>query len=40
MPSPTAENGALVQEGSQFVISTHSPIILAYPDTTIYQCTD
>ena len=30
----------LVQEGSQFVISTHSPIILAYPDATIYQCTD
>lgn len=30
----------LVEEGSQFVISTHSPIILAYPDATIYRCTD
>lgn len=30
----------LVQQGSQFVISTHSPIILAYPDATIYCCTD
>ncbi|HEY4830849.1 MAG TPA: AAA family ATPase [Solirubrobacteraceae bacterium] len=30
----------LVQQGSQFVISTHSPIILAYPDATIYRCTD
>jgi predicted ATPase len=30
----------LVNEGSQFVISTHSPIILAYPDAAIYQCTD
>jgi predicted ATPase len=29
----------LVQEGSQFVISTHSPIILAYPDAAIYRCT-
>jgi predicted ATPase len=30
----------LVRDGSQFVISTHSPIILAYPDATIYQCSD
>ncbi len=30
----------LVEAGSQFVISTHSPIILAYPDATIYRCTD
>lgn len=30
----------LVKDGSQFVISTHSPIILAYPDATIYRCTD
>jgi predicted ATPase len=30
----------LVQQGSQFVISTHSPIILAYPDAAIYRCTD
>ena len=30
----------LVQDGSQFVISTHSPIILAYPDAAIYRCAD
>ena len=30
----------LVEQGSQFVISTHSPIILAYPDAAIYRCTD
>jgi predicted ATPase len=30
----------LVSTGSQLVICTHSPIILAYPDATIYQCTD
>jgi predicted ATPase len=28
----------LVLEGSQFIIATHSPIILAYPDATIYAC--
>lgn len=26
----------LVAEGSQFVISTHSPVLLGYPDATIY----
>lgn len=30
----------LVNEGSQFVIATHSPILLAYPDSTIYQCSE
>lgn len=30
----------LVEQGSQFVISTHSPLILAYPDAAIYRCTD
>lgn len=30
----------LVSQGSQFVIATHSPIILAYPDATIYLCSD
>ena len=30
----------LVCQGSQFIIATHSPIILAYPDATIYACTD
>lgn len=29
----------LVGDGSQFIIATHSPIILAYPDATIYACT-
>lgn len=28
----------LVQQGSQFVIATHSPIVLAYPEATIYDC--
>jgi predicted ATPase len=27
----------LVGEGSQFIIATHSPIIMAYPDARIYQ---
>ena len=27
----------LVQRGSQFIIATHSPIVLAYPDALIYQ---
>ena len=27
----------LVKVGSQFIISTHSPIIMAYPDAWIYQ---
>lgn len=28
----------LVNDGSQFVIATHSPIVLAYPEATIYEC--
>lgn len=27
----------LVQENSQFIIATHSPIIMAYPDSVIYE---
>lgn len=27
----------LVKEGSQFIIATHSPIIMAYPDALIYE---
>jgi predicted ATPase len=27
----------LVQKHSQFIIATHSPILLAYPDADIYQ---
>src|SRR5687767_13445095 len=30
----------LVQRGSQFVIATHSPIIMAYPLATIYSLTE
>ncbi len=29
----------LINKCSQFIISTHSPILLAYPDATIYQMT-
>jgi len=28
----------LVLEGSQFIVATHSPILMAYPDAHIYQC--
>jgi predicted ATPase len=27
----------LVQQGSQFIIATHSPILMAYPDAVIYE---
>lgn len=30
----------LVQEGSQFIIATHSPIIMAYPKAVIYEIRD
>ncbi|KRB95606.1 AAA family ATPase [Duganella sp. Root198D2] len=29
----------LVQGGSQFVIATHSPILMAYPESSIFVCT-
>ena len=29
-----------VQRGGQFIIATHSPIIMAYPDATIYSFTN
>jgi len=29
----------LVQQNSQFIISTHSPIVMAYPDSVIYDLT-
>ena len=29
----------LVEAQSQFIIATHSPILMAYPDALIYQCT-
>ncbi|TGE34655.1 AAA family ATPase [Desulfosporosinus sp. Sb-LF] len=30
----------LVRKGSQFIIATHSPVIMAYPDAMIYQIKD
>lgn len=30
----------LCQEQSQFIIATHSPILLAYPNAKIYQFSD
>lgn len=30
----------LVREDSQFIIATHSPILMAYPDAWIYQCSE
>jgi predicted ATPase len=30
----------LVQERSQLIIATHSPIVLAYPEATIYHCSE
>ena len=32
-----AEMRRLVEAGSQLILSTHSPILLAYPDSRIYQ---
>ena len=29
----------LVLDNSQFIIATHSPILMAYPDASIYACT-
>lgn len=30
----------LVEQGSQFIIATHSPIIMAYPDSILYEIKD
>lgn len=30
----------LVDQGSQFIVSTHSPIVLSYPGAEIYEITD
>ena len=27
----------LIKEGSQFIIATHSPVILSYPNAMIYE---
>ena len=29
----------LILDDSQFIIATHSPILMAYPDACIYHCT-
>ncbi|HHY63950.1 MAG TPA: hypothetical protein GX501_02795 [Clostridiaceae bacterium] len=34
-----AEIDRLVKRNSQFIIATHSPILLAYPNAVIYQIT-
>jgi predicted ATPase len=44
--SPTSQLAALVRmqdlvnQGSQFLIATHSPILMAYPGATIYSCAE
>lgn len=30
----------LIQDNSQFIIATHSPILMAYPDSIIYELTE
>ena len=35
-----AEIDRLVKEDSQFIIATHSPILLAFPQAEIYECSD
>ncbi len=35
-----AEIKRLVSKQSQFIIATHSPILIAYPEATIYQLTE
>ncbi|MCW3465218.1 AAA family ATPase [Chitinophaga nivalis] len=30
----------LIQQDSQFIIATHSPIVMAYPDAVIYELTE
>ncbi|XXM72539.1 AAA family ATPase [Lysinibacillus sphaericus] len=38
--SMLARINELVQEGSQFIISTHSPIVMAYPDAKIIELSE
>jgi predicted ATPase len=44
--SPTRQMSLLIEidriaaENSQFIISTHSPILMAYPDAEIYEIKD
>lgn len=30
----------LIEDGSQLIVATHSPLILSYPDAFIYECND
>jgi predicted ATPase len=30
--------GDMIRERAQFIIATHSPILLGFPDATIYSC--
>jgi predicted ATPase len=30
----------MIKEGSQFIIATHSPILMAFPDAVIYSLDD
>ena len=30
----------LVAEGSQFIVATHSPVLMGYPEATIYRLDD
>lgn len=30
----------LAADGAQFVIATHSPVLMAYPDAYVYACSD
>jgi predicted ATPase len=30
--------GDMVRENGQFIIATHSPILLGFPNATIYSC--
>ncbi|WP_340372256.1 AAA family ATPase [Peribacillus sp. FSL E2-0218] len=38
--SMLARINELVNQGSQFIISTHSPVLMAYPDANILQITE
>jgi predicted ATPase len=35
--TPISKIHELVNKDSQFIIATHSPIIMAYPDSIIYE---
>jgi len=35
-----ARTHQLLEEGSQLIVATHSPLILGYPDALIYECNE